>query len=115
MPQLIHLPSRTVRGELTPAGQRSGADSGDPQVSTLPVASGVDAQIGIWECEPGGWPVVDRPDTEVFYIISGKATLTDEETGTTVDISAGDFVVLPVGWTGRWDVSETLRKAYVIF
>lgn len=115
MAKLIHLPSTTVRGDLPPAGRRPGADSGDPQVSALPVTAGVDAQIGIWECEPGGWPVVDRPDTETCYIVSGKATLTDDETGTTVDITAGDFVVLPVGWTGRWDVTETLRKAYAIF
>ncbi|MEV0946864.1 cupin domain-containing protein [Rhodococcus sp. NPDC049939] len=115
MATLIHLPSSIVRGELTPAGQRPGADSGDPQLRTLSVDGSTDAQIGIWECEPGGWPVIDRPDTETCYIISGKATLTDEETGTKVDIAAGDFVVLPVGWSGRWDVTETLRKAYSIF
>jgi uncharacterized cupin superfamily protein len=115
MPELIHLPSRTVRGDLNPAGQRPGADSGDPQVSSLPVPAGVDAQIGIWECEPGGWPVVDRPDTEVCFVLSGRATLTDEASGRAVEISSGDLVVLPVGWTGRWDVTETLRKAYTIF
>ena len=37
MPSLIHLPSAVVRGQLTPAGQRVGADSGDPQLKTLPV------------------------------------------------------------------------------
>jgi uncharacterized protein len=26
-----------------------------------------------------------------------------------------DLLVLPVGWTGRWDVTETLRKVYAIF
>jgi uncharacterized cupin superfamily protein len=115
MPALIHLPSDIVRGELTPAGQRPGADSGDPQLKTLPVESGTDAQVGIWECEPGGWPVVDRPNTETCYIISGRARLTDGETGRTVDIAAGDFLTLPPGWTGRWDVIETVRKAYAIF
>jgi hypothetical protein len=28
---------------------------------------------------------------------------------------AGDLLVLPVGWSGRWDVTATLRKVYVIF
>ncbi|MBY4575496.1 hypothetical protein ACN94_18205 [Gordonia paraffinivorans] len=115
MPALIHIPSTRVTGELSPAGQRPGADSGDPQLSTLPVDTGTDAQAGIWECQPGGWPVIDRPNTETCYILSGRATLTDDATGTTVDISAGDFVVLPPGWSGRWDVVETVRKAYTIF
>jgi len=115
MPSLIHLPRHQVLGPLSSAGQRPGADSGDPQLHTLPVDTGTTAKIGIWECAPGGWPVVDRPDTETCYIISGRATLTDEESGKTVEISAGDLVILPPGWTGRWDVTETLRKAYSIF
>ena len=115
MPALIHLPEAVVRGGLNPTGRRPGADSGDPQLKTLPVESGSDAQIGIWECEPGGWPVVNRPNTETCYIISGRARLTDDETGRVVEIAAGDFVTLPTGWTGRWDVIETVRKAYAIF
>ena len=115
MPALIHLPHTVVQGELSPAGQRPGADSGDPQLKTLPIESGTDAQIGIWECEPGGWPVVNRPNTETCYILSGKARLTDEESGRVIEITAGDFVTLPPGWTGRWDVIETVRKAYAIF
>jgi uncharacterized cupin superfamily protein len=115
MTTLTHLPSTVVEGPLNAAGQRAGADSGDPQLHTLPVENGTDANTGIWECQPGGWPVVDRPDTEVCYILAGTATLTDDETGDTTEISAGSFVVLPVGWTGRWDVTETVRKAYAIF
>ncbi|KXF52922.1 hypothetical protein AXA44_08810 [Rhodococcus sp. SC4] len=115
MPSLIHLPQATVLGKLCPAGQRLGADSGDPQLETLPVDGGTAAQIGIWECAPGGWPVEGRSHTETCYIISGRATLTDEASGTTCEISGGDFVILPPGWAGRWDVTETVRKAYSIF
>lgn len=115
MVALIHLPQSDVRGELTPAGRRPGADSGDPQLKTRPIDSGTDAQVGIWECEPGGWPVVDRPNTETCYIISGRARITDDETGRVVEIGPGDFLTLPPGWSGRWDVVETLRKAYSIF
>lgn len=115
MPKLVHLDKAAVTGELTPAGQRPGADSGDPQLATITVESGTAAQVGIWECRPGGWPVVNRPNTETCYIISGRATLTDDETGTSVEISAGDYLTLPPGWSGRWDVTATLRKAYTIF
>ena len=44
-----------------------------------------------------------------------QAAVTDDETGFKVEISAGDFVVLPPGWSGRWDVTETVRKTYTIF
>ena len=115
MPSLIHAAAETVRGALAPAGQRPGADSGDPQLSTRVLDSGTEAQVGIWECQPGGWPVVNRPNTETCYIISGRAVLTDDESGRKVELSAGDFVVLPPGWSGRWDVTETVRKAYSIF
>lgn len=105
----------TVRGDLEPAGQRAGADSGDPQLGTLSVAPEAAGNKGVWECQPGGWPVVDRQDTEVCYILSGRAILTDVARGDKREITAGDLVVLPVGWTGRWDVIETVRKVYAIY
>jgi uncharacterized cupin superfamily protein len=100
--------------DLRPAGQRPDADSGDPQLRTLPIAPQATGNIGVWECQPGGWPVVNRPDTEVAYILSGAATITDETTGTKHEVTAGSLLVLPVGWTGRWDVTETVRKVYAI-
>jgi len=27
---------------------------------------------------------------------------------------AGSIVTLPKGWTGLWDITETVRKVYVI-
>lgn len=115
MSSLIHLDAATIQGDLAPAGQRPGADSGDPQLSTLPVDSGTEAQIGIWECRPGGWPVIDRPNTETCFILSGRARITDDATGVVTEVRAGDYLILPPGWSGRWDVVETLRKAYSIF
>ena len=49
---------------LPPAGRRPGADKGDPQLGVLRLAGNAPGNIGIWECQPGGWPVIDRPDTE---------------------------------------------------
>lgn len=101
--------------DLKPAGQRAGADSGDPQLRVLSLAPEAAGRLGIWECQPGGWPVTDRADTEVAYILSGSATLTDERTGIRTEVSGGDLIVLPVGWTGRWDIAETVKKIYVIY
>ncbi len=99
--------------ELTPAGQRAGADSGDPQISVREISNMNGIAVGIWECTPGGWPVVDRADTEVATILSGGGTITDAS-GAVTEIGAGTVVTLPKGWTGRWDIAETTRKVYVI-
>lgn len=106
---------RAAAADLAPAGQRPGADSGDPQLHTLPLAAGTGGSAGVWECQPGGWPVLDRPDTEVAYILSGTATITDHTTDTAHTVTAGDLLVLPRGWSGRWDVTETVRKVYAIY
>lgn len=104
-----------VAAQLRPAGQRAGADSGDPQLRTFVTEHNAQGNIGFWECAPGGWPVIDRQDTEVAYILSGQGRITDEATGTVYSVGPGDLVVLPVGWTGRWDITEALQKVYVIY
>ncbi|MFP3555472.1 cupin domain-containing protein [Paraburkholderia sp. SIMBA_049] len=101
--------------QLSPAGQRVGADSGDPQLAIKTLAPDAIGNLGIWECQPGGWPVINRPDTEFAYLISGRARLTDDSTGETVEIVGGDLVILPPGWTGRWDILEPVRKIYAIY
>ncbi len=29
--------------------------------------------------------------------------------------STGDIAVFPCGWTGTWQIHETIRKLYVLF
>lgn len=48
-------------GELEPLGPRAGFDSGDPQTSGITFFSGHGVEVGVWECTPGGWAIVDRP------------------------------------------------------
>ncbi|MEA2251366.1 MAG: uncharacterized protein QOG70_1608 [Solirubrobacteraceae bacterium] len=104
-----------ITGPLEDTGPRAGADAGTPMTSARvlqPAAAGV-PEVGVWECTPGGWPIEDRPDTEVVVVVSGAATLTPRD-GAPVEIGPGDTAVLPRGWSGRWDVRETLRKVYVL-
>ena len=98
---------------LHPVGQRAGADQGDPQVSVAELSNSGGISVGIWECTPGGWPVVDRPDTEVATILSGEGIITDAD-GNQNPITRGAVVTLPKGWSGRWDITQTARKVYVI-
>lgn len=101
-------------GELEPTGPRAGADHGHPETWTRTLFASPDGrvQVGIWQCTPGGWSIVDRPDTETVHVLEGRARITDAD-GTVHDLSEGDAIVLPKGWSGRWDIIETVRKLYV--
>ena len=109
------IPSVTAAAnmELTPSGRRAGADRGDPQTSIREIATDGPSSIGVWECTPGGWPVTNRKDTEFCVIVSGKGVITDAD-GSTRPLGPGSVLTLPKGWTGRWEITETLRKVYVI-
>ena len=111
---MIAVRAATLTGEaLAATGRRPGADSGAAETATRVVHEADGIGVGVWECTPGGWDVIDRPDTETVLVLSGRARLTERD-GAPVEIAAGDLVVLPRGWSGRWEILETLRKVYVV-
>jgi len=114
-PLLVDVPADVLTGPLDDWGPRVGADSGEPRMSGR-IFFGADdgpVEVGVWACTPGGWAIVDRPDTETVQILTGRARLTDAG-GRSADLGPGDVLVLPRGWSGRWDVLEPVRKLYVI-
>lgn len=106
-------PGSFLAEKLECKGLRPGADTGNPIMSVKAFSPGNTKGAGLWECKPGGFPVVRRPTTETVLILSGKGTITNDD-GTKVPLEPGTWHTLPTGWTGRWDVHETLRKLYVI-
>ena len=98
---------------LEPAGVRAGFDSGHPETSVREFYSNDGIDVGVWECTPGGWAIQNRPNTEICRIVSGRGIITDAD-GTERPLEAGTVLTLPKGWSGRWDITETLRKVYVI-
>jgi nucleoside-diphosphate-sugar epimerase/uncharacterized cupin superfamily protein len=101
---------------LDDTGLRSGFDAGNPLTRHKAFAAKRKGNVkasGLWSCEPGGFPIVSRATTETVFILAGKATITDAD-GTKHELGKGSWHVLPTGWTGRWDISETLRKLYTI-
>ena len=72
-----------------------------------------EASAGIWQCAPGPsrWTLETN---EVIYLVAGRMTVTPEG-GESAQIGAGDMAVFPKGWTGTWDIHETVRKVYSIF
>ena len=51
---------------------------------------------------------------EVIHLVAGRMTVTPDG-GEATEISAGDVAVFPLGWSGTWEIHETVRKVYAIF
>ncbi|WP_423185025.1 cupin domain-containing protein [Arthrobacter sp. NyZ413] len=72
-----------------------------------------DASAGVWECTagPSRWVLAAH---EVIAIVAGRMTVT-QDGGEPIEMSAGDVAIFPKGWSGAWEVHETIRKVYAIF
>jgi len=64
------------------------------------------------ECEPGRFEC-SIVHAEVMHILRGAATFTPTD-GTPVEFGAGDSLFFPANMIGAWDVTQTLRKLYVV-
>ena len=109
----LALSDADLLGDLEDTGPRVGADTGAPMTRTRVLRDAGALQVGIWECTPGGWTVTNRPNTEIVHILHGRAQITDADGGGVRELVAGSVLILPIGWSGRWDISETIRKVYV--
>jgi uncharacterized cupin superfamily protein len=69
-----------------------------------------DQEAGVWECTagPSRWSLAGN---EFVHI---RMTVTPDD-GEPADIGPGDTAVFPRGWTGTWQIHETIRKVYVLF
>ena len=50
---------------------------------------------------------------EVIYLVAGSMTVTPDGGEASVDQASADMAVFPKGWTGTWDIHETVRKVYL--
>jgi len=85
--------------------------AGDPQASGTLLWKSDDSKLcaGIWECTPGtfDWTHAD----ETACIVTGRVTVSLEG-GDALELAAGDAVFFPAGSKTRWEVHETVRKAF---
>ena len=91
--------------------------AGDPQEASAELWSHNRLETGVWECTPGEFPFRRDGYDEVFYVLSGHATLhvdAFQGPGQSFDLRPGSVVLTPAGLTGRWMVHQTIRKAYTI-
>lgn len=68
---------------------------------------------GVWECAPTREEIDAYPVHEMMTLISGKLTLTHPD-GRQEHLGAGDTFFIPKGAPLVWEITETLRKYYMI-
>ena len=97
----------------TPAADR--LIDGKPQHTAKNFFSDTTGQLfaGIWESTPGKWRV-SYTENEFCHITHGRVRI-ESMAGEAWTFKAGDSFVIPAGFAGTWQVTESLRKLYVIF
>ena len=70
--------------------------------------------VGVWECAPCREEIDAYPVHEMMTVLSGSVTLTDPESGNAETFTAGDTFFVPKGTPCIWEITETLRKYYMI-
>jgi uncharacterized cupin superfamily protein len=75
-------------------------------------APGIDG-MGIWECSPGRWTRTIMQE-EFAHFIKGSARFIPEDGSPPINLKAGDTIWFPKNSRGIWEITEDVRKVYVI-
>lgn len=111
MPHFLRLSASAAEPEYdAPAPDK--LISGDPQFTTWSVEDRDGLYCGIWQSTPGKWRIAYE-EWEYVHVLEGRSVITADD-GTEHHLAAGDSFILRPGFTGTWEVLETLRKEYVI-
>lgn len=84
--------------------------SGECAISQIGLGEVGGHKFGVWQVSPGEF-MSTWDDWEAFTIVSGRGVLIDG-TGKEHSLVPGALIVIPPGSTGRWRISETIRKTY---
>lgn len=89
---------------------------GEPREQGAVISESKDGKfiVGIWESTPYAEKIDAYPGDEFCQVISGKVTLTDENTNE-FTFDAGESYFVPKGFKGTFRVVETMRKYYVLY
>lgn len=88
--------------------------AGELNMKVATLFNGKELHVSIFECTPAKTNHRTRPtDVDEFvYVLSGKLILT-EPNGTKHEYHPGDSLVLPVGYTGTWEMQGNYRELVV--
>ena len=69
---------------------------------------------GLWEVTPGAFVAQNDGFAEYMHILEGRGTVLSDD-GSALELRPGVKFIARSGWRGRWVVTETIRKIYVIW
>jgi uncharacterized cupin superfamily protein len=81
----------------------------------LPVAGPADGVLdaGLWRSEPATHNYSFEAD-ETFVVLEGTAMIELPETGSTVEVTAGDMAYFAAGTRSVWTITEAFTKFVVV-
>lgn len=90
-------------------------EAGELNMRVASLFEGKELRVSIFESTPATTNHRTRPTDidEFVYVLSGKLILT-EPNGTRHEFTSGDSLVLPVGYTGTWEMQGNYRELVVI-
>jgi uncharacterized cupin superfamily protein len=89
--------------------------AGELNMKVATLFDGTELTVSIFESSPAKTDHRTRPtDVDEFvYVLSGKLILT-EPNGTAHEYLPGDALVLPIGYTGTWEMQGNYRELVVL-
>ena len=87
---------------------------GDPHAFVRELYGEGAGQSGLWEVTPGAFVAENDGFAEYMHILEGRGTVLSDD-GSALELRPGVKFIARSGWRGRWVVTETIRKIYVIW
>lgn len=101
-----------LRGPLPIEVSMEPLNSGAPFAYEDVLLDDANGFFAVWACDPGVYPRTKDRRGSFMYLLEGAGTIADDN-GTTYELTADSILILPFGWKGHWNITETVRKVYV--
>ncbi|HBM67251.1 MAG TPA: hypothetical protein DDZ82_00295 [Rhodobacteraceae bacterium] len=73
--------------------------------------AGYTTRSGIWRCTTGTFECTEQGD-ELMTLLSGRCHLTDQSTGKSHELGAGDSLFMPDGRRVTWEIIQEVTKVF---
>jgi uncharacterized cupin superfamily protein len=68
--------------------------------------------FAVWACDASVFPRVKDKRGSFMYLLDGAGQIVDAD-GTSHELAGDSILILPFGWSGHWNITQTVRKVYV--
>jgi uncharacterized cupin superfamily protein len=101
-----------LRGRLPSEVSMAPVTSGTPVAHEDVIADTGREFFAVWACDAGVYPRVKDKRGSFMYLLDGAGQIVDAD-GTPHELAGNSILILPFGWSGHWDIRQTVRKVYV--